>query len=223
MAKAEKTLEEFISEYIANKVKSNSKDSYEAWLRSNGINAEKIYTDSIKEIEADYKTKLASYGSEAEAVAKLGLSGSGYSDYINGKAYSEMQREKSKARSIYSENSVKNERGYQNYINAYNKEQLEKFDDVVKTINRNDIIDYETAYKYAVSQGLSDDDAKAAAKIASDTAKKALKDYVMKIIVNNGLSETEAKEFAIGLGLSEEEAANLGAHAKEISNYYFTK
>ena len=92
-----KTLDEFVKTYIQNKAKSSSKESYADWLRANGINSEKIYSDSIRDITADYERAKSNYGSNAESLAKLGLTASGYSDYLTSRAYAALQERKSKA------------------------------------------------------------------------------------------------------------------------------
>ena len=223
MSEKKKTLEEFISEYVNNKVKSNSKQSYAAWLKANGIDSEKIYSEKLKDIETDYKSGLNNYGAAAESLSRQGLSESGYSDYLNGKVYSEMQRSKRYAKSEYENNIQKNEKGYADYLDSYIKNENKTFASVVKTIDSNGIIDYDAAYRYAVNQGLSEDTAKIAAKTASDIARKKLKDSVIRKIVSAGLTETQVKEYAMGLGLSEAEALELGRYAKEINNYYPTE
>ncbi len=215
----EKTLEEFVSEYMANKAKSNTKESYESWLRANGINAEKIYFDTVRDIESDYQRELSGHGSRAEALAGLGLTGSGYSDYLSGKAYSEMQKGKQDARSTYAENKRKNISGYQSYIKDYKEAEDKSIKAVVKAIGNDGIVDYDTAYRYAVSLGLSEESASAAAKTASDYAVKTLRSSVMKRILSQGLGKTQAINYALGLGLSENDANELGEYAREISKY----
>ncbi len=216
---ADKTLEEFIGEYVANKARSNTKESYESWLRKNGVNSESIYADALKEIDTDYKTSLSTHGSDAEALHRLGLTGSGYSDYLSGKAYSEMQSEKRHARADYEENVKKNQKGYQSYLDAYMKNERMLFEDVIKTMSRDGILDYTTAYRYGVNKGLSDASAAEAARLAGEYTRLTLKSTVMNKIISAALTETQAMEYALGLGLGEDDAKVLGEYAKQIRKY----
>jgi hypothetical protein len=53
----------------------------------------------MRAAETDYYKNLATYGAQGEALAKSGLIGSGWSEYLKGNAYSAMQAEKAGVRS----------------------------------------------------------------------------------------------------------------------------
>ncbi len=220
---AEKTLEEFISEYIKNKELSSTKESYEAWLRKNGISAESTYGNSIKEIDSDYKRMLPTHGSDAEKLSDIGLTDSGYSDYLRGKAYSQMQRDKSIARSKYASDSTKNIKGYQSYLDSYAKSESAAIDKVVRMISSDGILDYDTAYRYAVTLGLSKESAAAAAGMARDHTIKTLKSSLMNRIISGRLTGTQARELALGLGFDKKDADSLEKYAEEVNSYYPSK
>ena len=75
---------------------------YEAYLnrelknaedqRTNAYNnAEETRSKSIIDANTAYQHNLATYGAKAEALASMGLTGSGYSDYLNAQAYAEQR------------------------------------------------------------------------------------------------------------------------------------
>ena len=106
--KSSTTFEEFVENYIENKKRADSPDSYRDWIISNGVNSEKLYSEAIRDISGDYNRAKSEYGTRAEKLSSLGLSSSGYSDYLSGKAYSEMQKRKQSAKESYAENEMKN-------------------------------------------------------------------------------------------------------------------
>ena len=214
------TLEEFIKTYVENKAKRESPESYADWLMKNGVNAEKILSDRTSIINSDYAKALSGYGAGAESLSRLGLTGSGYSDYIKGRAYSVMQGEKQKAISDYTENIRKNASGYSEYISKITSENNEKIRKTVNDIVKKGFINYDDAYNYAVTVGLSEEDAKAAAKGGSDSAREELKHEVMKAIKNSALTKNEAFNYALGVGLTNEEAAILADYADKMNQYF---
>jgi polyhydroxyalkanoate synthesis regulator phasin len=214
------TLEEFIKTYVENKAKRESPESYADWLMKNGVNAEKILSDRTSIINSDYAKALSGYGKNAEALSGLGLTASGYSDYLKGKAYSVMQSQKQKAISDYTESLRKNASEYSDYMTKITSETNEKIRKTVNDIVKKGFINYEDAYNYAVTVGLSEDDAKAAAKGGSDSARTELKREVMKAIKNSALNKNEAYNYALGVGLTKEEAAILASYADNMNKYF---
>ena len=162
------------------------------------------------------------YGANAERLAELGLGASGYSDYLNGKAYAEMQRSKSDARESYMETASKNSAGYQEYLQKYAEAENKTYERIVSEITAKGIIDYSTAYNYAVGAGLGGDIAKAAAKTASDMSRAKLKESILKSVITQQLTSTQAKQYALQLGLSEEEAAEVAKFAGSANEYVST-
>ena len=215
--KSSTTFEEFVENYIENKKRANSPDSYRDWIISNGVNSEKLYSEAIRDISGDYNRAKSEYGTRAEKLSSLGLSSSGYSDYLGGKAYSEMQKRKEGARSAYSENERKNLSGYQKYLKEKSDEVTRLYDSVVSEITASKIINYDEAYKYAKNAGLDDETAASAAKKASDAAHKSLRDEVINTIIVRNFEDSQAREYALAMGLSELEAEELGEYAFKIN------
>ena len=222
MSLKSQTLEEFVENYIKNKAKSNTKESYTDWLISNGINAESIYSTSIRDINADYARAKSEYGINAERLGRFGLGTSGYSDYINGKAYSEMQRSKADARNDYSEAAAKNAVGYQEYLKKYTDKENERYEKIVNEITEKGIIDYSTAYNYAVGAGLGESMATAAAKTANDISLTKLKKSIINTVLSQQLTASQAKEYALNLGLGETDAEEIAKYASAANEYVST-
>lgn len=213
------TLEEFVKNYINNKSKAGEKTSYADWLSLNGINSEGIYRDSLKDINGDYIRAKSEYGTLAERLGQLGLSSAGYSDYLSGKAYSEMQKRKAGAKAAYSENERKNRKGYGEYLEKQVKEAREIYENTVASITKAGIMNYEDAYAYAIGAGLTEENAALAAKSAGDAVRKQIWNTAVKTVIEKSYNEKQAREYALLLGLSEEEANELGKYADRINSH----
>jgi hypothetical protein len=223
MAKTKETFEDYLKKYIKNKAISSTKEGYAEWLKTNGVDSEKIYTDTLRDIEADYQKARSEHGAAAEKLAELGLSSSGYSDYLNGVAYYQMQKNKLIAQDRKASNEKENLKGYRNYLEKHKDKAQKTFTSVLTGIENAKITDYESAYEYAISAGLEESDATAAAKLATDSVVRKIKESIIKEIISNKLSEKETAEYAKALGLSEEDAKKLSEYAKSVSGGDYVK
>ena len=216
------SLEDFVKNYVQNKSKSVSAESYERWLMSNGVNSYGIYSDAMRDINADYNRQRSNYGAAAEKLGCLGLNAAGYSDYVNGKAYSEMQKSKEAARASFASNEANNRKGYGEYLEAKAKEAKSEYSKAIEKITDGGIMNYDEAYEYAVSMGLGNEAAALAAKSASDAVRKKVRASVLSVIVNQRYNYKQTVAYATSLGLTEEEAKELGEYADVInaSGYY---
>ncbi len=217
MAENKETFEDYLKKYIQNKALSSTKESYADWLRSNGVDSKKVYTDTLRDVETDYLRARSEHGANAERLAELGLGASGYSDYINGVAYSEMQNKKRLAREDLHESERKNLSSYRDYTAEYTAKAEKAFSEAYRGIQSSGIADYEKAYAYAVSAGLGEEGASIVAKLASDSVVRSLREKVMKEIISKYLTEAQAMEYAKGLGLGEDDAKELSQYAKTIN------
>lgn len=213
------TLEDFVKSYLNNKAITESSAGYAEWLKTNGVPAEKIYADSIRDISSDYRRQRSEFGSVAEGLSSLGLSGSGYSDYINGKAYSDMQKSKLAARESYGDTVRQNTADYKSYVESANRKEADGFRTAVKEISDRGILNFDVAYNYALATGLSTDAAKAAASAANELAKSNIKESITRSIINQHLTKRETLGYALALGLSENEATELSKYAEFINHY----
>ncbi len=86
----------------------------------------------VVDARSSYEQNKASYGANAEAMGSMGLSGSGYSDYLNSKAYAQQraetqaanaQADASKREARYAEGQARLQADSDYYQNKYNAEQ----------------------------------------------------------------------------------------------------
>ena len=234
------SLEDFIKNYIDSQIISNEKESYESYTKKNGIDSRAIYDMGLIEAETDYKKSRAEYGALAENLASNGLTGGGYSDYLTGKAYSEMQKKKGELLRDYTENERKNRTSYEGYLSGLKKQEndamkdyldflvtLEKqngsgYTKAIKEISSGGIVDYESAYALALRSGLNEDDAKSAAEIGVRVSKDKRNKEIIKTVIAKEMIRGEAFYYALSLGLSEEEAVEIADHAENINDSVYT-
>lgn len=213
------SLKDFVAAYVENKKKSESEESYRKWLEANGVDSEGIYAESIRDINTDYLKRKSEYGRNAESLADIGLSASGYSDYVNAAAYSEMQRRKTGAKEKLVENERQNRSGFKDYVKNLRDTEEKAYAAVIEKIKSDGITDFDSAYEYALSLGLSDSAAKAAAESGTGLAKSELIKEVLRTIITKSFNSKQAKNYALASGLSQKDADMLSGYAKNINEY----
>jgi hypothetical protein len=230
------TLEDFIKNYINNLQIQNTRESYEDFVKRQGIDSSGILNRGISEAEGDYVRASTGYGRLAEGLSGMGLSGSGYSDYLGSMAYSALQKTKEGLLFDYAENERRNVKNYESYLSeiakqnkseikdyvgflvSLDKKTTQSFADVVKTINSQNITNYEAAYKVATEAGLTGEVAENAANIGCALATEAKYKTVIDKIISHNFSESEAYYYARSMGYSESEARIIAGHAKNINS-----
>ncbi len=90
------TYEEFFANEKANEYK-RADEAYARAEKDAGISRERAMVDA----QNSYRQNMAGYGANAEALAGMGLSGGGYSEYLNAQAYATQRGEVQDARAGY--------------------------------------------------------------------------------------------------------------------------
>ena len=217
------TLEDFIKNYIRNVQVSSSPESYSEWLKNYGLNSKEILNESLADIRGDYEKEKSTFGANAESLSALGLTSSGYSDYLSGKAYATMQKRKEGAYGKYIENEKSNRTGFRDFVESAlkerentAKEENERFYKVMSNIVNSGIKDEEEAYRFALESGLSDEKARAVASTAAQSAYRKLTKSTLSYVLSHSFDKEQAKEYAIAVGLSESDAERIAGYAESI-------
>ena len=119
---------------------------------------------------------------------------------------------------------LKKQKEEEKLIKAKEKEEEEKrkesekamkevYKKVKEGLNAAAFADYDKAYTYAIEMGLNEADAKYLAKTSTESVRNSRITKVTNAIISKGLSMNQAKQSALALGLSEEDATALAEFA----------
>lgn len=224
MKKAKLTLEDYIKEYAAKNSVTDKSPSGKKTLAN--------FSDAIRSLLTSAKMSSAGYGARAEQLSSLGLSGSGYGDYLKTKTENILLSKLGTLENKKIKTNVKADAAHLAYIEQYEKEKAEaekeyaarqeslknKLTSYAKT---NGITDYDELYKYGIASGLSEENAKVAAERGVREAKNKIRlqniEKAQSVIISKHLTKTQAYEYAVTLGLSEEDAKSLAEFAYKIN------
>ena len=88
--------------------------------------AESYRQKAISDAYSAYALNKADYGNTANTLSQMGLSGSGYSDYINSQAYAQQRGEVQTARTNEMAIKQRADATYADYMNQLNQSQMQK-------------------------------------------------------------------------------------------------
>jgi len=228
---AKSAIEKFISSYISSP-KKKSKKGYEEWLRKNGVDPTSELSEKIGEAYAEKEKKSSHFSLLNERLSESGLLQSGYAKYLGDSLESEKDGKinlamqgyldtdsKNKAAYLKEENSLaeaakkamekaakeaeKKEKEILKNEEAFRKQLLKDAEAGIKSMST---IDYNEAYKYALEVGLDEENAQKIAKSITDSRRTSAIEKITTAIFSRNLTTKKTKEYALRLGLPEDDA-----------------
>lgn len=212
-----------LTNFIENYLKNKKISDYEGWLALYGKDGEGTFRDEKAEADTAYVKARAEHGKRASALYERGLSGSGYSDYLNHAAYATRQSTLTKALHAKEETDAQNKRGYLSYLNSAAKDALAEEDEKKKKENAlfssllsKNLVDEDAAITYLTAQGMDEARAK---ELAAESIKiqRGSKSYINQLIneaTESNMTYYTAYAYALKKGLDEkdaDEAATIAA------------
>lgn len=214
------SLEELVESYLKDKESYQGADSYETYVKLKGKNPERAYFEGVSRLTSQRRRSGAGYGQRAESLANLGLSQSGYAKHLENLATRQYQEGVSSLESDFREENDALKSGYLKYLGEYLQKQNKLVADVTDRITRYGYIDPNLAYQYALSSGLSENNAKLASNSGTAAARRSLLKKVLKEISEMGLSADSARAYAKSLGLTDTDADKASEYAEKFLTDY---
>ncbi|MBO7170101.1 MAG: hypothetical protein J6W28_02875 [Clostridia bacterium] len=216
------SLSKFIEKHLANK----KIEDYESWLSLYGKDADKQYGERLASAERTFAKGHATYGDLAADLKDKGLTGSGYGEYLEGKAYERYVGSRESALAEKEKTEADNKSRYGAYRTEREESAREEADSLYrKAINSlfsSKVIDAEGGAAYLAAFGITGDTAIEMAKLNQDVKSGSEeRGAVFRYCVENFYDRNQTIAYAMGMGLSEKEATQLGdAMEKILSRYY---
>ena len=191
--------------------------AYTAKERGYTAAAETQFSDAVRQAIAKGAASSARRGSEKERLSSLGLMSSGYADYLE-----KLTRDKVKSDISKASLSALDKRGERLREAKYERgNELSLEDKLTSYAIKNDLEDEDALVRYGNTLGIPPERLIDAARnaIAANARHKRDKSFneVHKNIVYRRLTKREAYQYALSLGLSEEDAEALGEIAYKIN------
>lgn len=162
-------------------------------------NAEKERERSVVDARSSYEQNKATYGAQAETLANMGLTGSGYSDYINAQAYANQRAETQNANA-----NAEQTKNNANYVANNAKLEIEQ------NAGQSNL-SAETSY----AENMANNDAALAQyKQQKEEEKKSAYSELLNYANNGTYDSEQLKSLADKYGLSEADINNLTGAAE---------
>ena len=202
-------LEDFIKNYVNNKLISEGDAAYESWRRKGGTDTAGALARELTRADTLYKKSAESYGKSGERLGSLGLTKSGYAAFLGDGRERALEKSIAAADAAYSDSESKNRKGYSAYIKSESDSTEKRIKEAKSNLLSSGMTDYNAAYNAAIEMGIPQDEAKSIAKQSTDKAIREARLKVISAIVNKRFGGAQAREYATALGLSGELAEEL--------------
>ena len=200
-----------------NRAKRSEKISYEEWLREKSPDIGKEYYRSLSLSAAKAAASSPDRGSERERVYGMGLSKSGYAEYLRSLGESAKERAVSNAASEKRLDTLTAIKDYRDYERMYDENQKTIGENVVKMLTEKRIFDENTAIKLMIDEGMNLENSEHLVKEAVSNSRKENVLLAIKYIVARGMSSYAARKYARSLGLPEDDVAAVLDGANRLS------
>jgi hypothetical protein len=120
-------------------IDTEPKMTYQQWYENSKANAESTRQSAINDARVEYNRSKSEYGNKAEALRNMGLTGAGYSDYLNGQAYAQMQGAIANANAQKASTIADIDAKYMDYVEQKNQQRyalLDSLDSGNYTVNQ---------------------------------------------------------------------------------------
>lgn len=215
-----KSLEEYMRNYFRSTPLENGPMSFSTFKSSSGSDPAGDYARAMTEATGKSMKTSSSYGTGAVSMERLGLSNTGYSDYLATLEKDNLaatQNALATERSAAEYNEAQN---YLSYLSKYAEEQQALNTRITNALVRERITDSNTAYLYAIHNGLSPDMAKKAVSDSYGIIREKLISEILTRVASLELDGEGAEIYARHMGMNEEDSKMIGTQAKELYAHY---
>lgn len=172
--------------------------TYEEYVSQAYANAERKRQQNLVSNASAYEKANPLYGTQADALARMGLQGSGYTDYLAGQSYLAKANADSRARAVESLEKQNADASYQQYVE---KARSEVESNIISMVNSGNFT-YEQIKSYADIYGLGSSPYLQFAQSAISNKETTTNKNTLAEFINSGAySPTEIKSYADSLGL----------------------
>ena len=206
------SLQSFFDDYIRNQSINNGTADYQAYIAAESRKIDDTYSSAIEKLYSDSARAKAGYGTTAEMLGDMGLTNSGYAKYVDSRineslksGISDVLSQKSTAKSSLGSS-------YEDYVKDYVNDRNKLTVSITDKLISNKILNYDSAYFYAVTAGLSDNEAKIAAENAYNALRQGVISSIITELTNMHLTADMATTLAKSYGLN-------GADVERVRNY----
>ena len=210
--KKKASLQSFFDDYIKNQSINNGPGEYQAYIAEQSAKIDSTYSNALENLYSDNAKSYAGYGTTAQRLSDMGLTDSGYAKYINRLAKTRLESGKDDLLSQKYEARSALGASYEDYIKSYVDKRNTLTANITDKLIGNKILDYASAYSYAVSAGLSDSEAKIASQNAYNALRQGIISSIITDLTNMHLTTDMATTLAKSYGLN-------NADVERVRNY----
>ena len=217
MKRERKNYEQSLKMSLTKKARELGGVSFSEWLNTEAAERERRLHEGKIESEMSYLGALSSHGKNAESMLDSGLSGSGYAQYLDTRAKKTHEARLAKLEHEYDSAIADDIGDYEKHVGTLKKQREDLYNKTVTELTALNVVDYAEAYRAAKNYGVDEDSARRLANQVTKKNRYRLRKKVLNQIINDSMSYSAAISYAEALGLSRDDARELGRYAQKIN------
>ncbi len=196
--------------------------SFKEYLSYVGKDYERDYSQALLKTDTAAAKTSPLYGKSGEALRGMGLADSGYASYLKRNNDSFLNETKKSLYADYLKNLDSAKDSYANYLISYREKQTNIAKSLIDRLENDGILDFNKAYQLAIEQGLSEENARAAAESGTKAARDKIYNKIIEVISRYRYSRERAEIYAKEMGLTEKDVKSLGDYAYRINQAIYS-
>ena len=180
--------------------------SFEEYVKNATARAKADYKDALESAAASKRLNDASDTAFKQKLSSLGLSRSGYADYLKGERTDIENARQIKAKRELYEAEANAYSGYAEYVNNYETLQTALNEKFIDGLITDGIFDVEEAERLAIESGIPKQRAKEVAELGVTVSRKRVASAAVKYAKEKNYSYDGTVYYALSLGLSDSDA-----------------
>ncbi len=217
-----KTLSEFIENYIKNLGISGAPQPFEDYKASLDNDYDGSFTKAVRSALTKKRQSASDYGAVGEELSDMGLSNSGYQSYLSRLA---SDKYKSTLSSLEEKRNIAQGQalsGYADYLRQFAKNEGSLRNSVKEHLLDRNVIDFNTAYEYAINAGLSDSDARSISNSVYAINRQKVIKQILDQVLTLRLDENSVKLYAKAIGLNDDDTDYVISASKGLFEHFDT-
>ena len=210
------SLEEFLREYLAKPREKSGALSFDDYRHKEGMNYARTYSRGVENAYATLRRSSPYHADNAESLYKKGLFGSGYAEHLGKQAKGTYE---GTLKSLYEEKTNKEREAlgkYSSYLSNYAKSRESLIKSGRGELLKNNIVSLDTAYDYAISAGLSSDEALNVTRAVYEVSREKIMANVIERAAALEISADAAALLGEKMGLTREDCELV---RREVEKY----
>jgi len=191
--------------------------SFKEYMEEKTYKVKSNYKDKLADISVKARREKIGDTAHNEKLSGLGLSRSGYADYLKGEKQRSLEEQRTRAKREIYEAEANAYSGYAEYLNNYNTVQEALNKKFIDGLITDGVFDIDAAERIAIDAGIPKERARETAELGVLISRNRAVAAAAKYAKSKNYSYNGAKYYALSLGLNDFDAIRVAEQVSRIT------